>query len=516
MPAHSTEQQQERPLFPATGSSRSRQQRHTDPAIIRALPYSRVKEFPRDQVISLVHDIGDNLCFIRRGAIEVSYEKNAQKNVAALITSGHFLGEIGFFDPGTRTRQLRTLETTELNIFQQEDLHRLEQQEPEVYCRFLTLLTRSICARFRRILTERQLPTTYGAPLAANRKHYTSCRQPLADQFLLSSQWRQAHRIVEEFKLVFFNISHDLQKIDDDTIPASIQEASDNAIGRLSDQLAGLEADLKKSPYEEMAWGYIFKETFPFLMRSRYGERIYYKPKGYAGDFLMIEHLYRNQAAGDGKIGRMIDQSMLRAPASRAVRGRRRLLTELLHSYTATFLQNAEPIRIMNLACGANRELFDFLASCAYTGRIEAVGIDMDTDALNFTNSHVNIFAHEAAIRLVADNVVKWALGRNRHTYRAQHIIYSAGLIDYLDDRLLLRLIDRCYEQLAPKGYLILGNFSPVNPNRQIMDYLFQWQLIYRDDTALRSLFSQSCFPEPIDILREEQGINLFAVAQKP
>ena len=41
------------------------------------------------------------------------------------------------------------------------------------------------------------------------------------------------------------------------------------------------------SGYEEVMWGYVFKEIFPYFMRSRFAERAYFKPKGYAGDFLM-------------------------------------------------------------------------------------------------------------------------------------------------------------------------------------------------------------------------------------
>jgi hypothetical protein len=112
----------------------------------------------------------------------------------------------------------------------------------------------------------------------------------------------------------------------------------------------------------------------------------------------------------------------------------------------------------MNLACGPNRELFDFLAECGYSERIEALCVDIDSDALRHTNQHVNIFPHRAAIRLMSENVIKWAIGRVRHHIEPQDIIYSSGLCDYLDPRLFRALITRCHEHLKPGGTLLLGN----------------------------------------------------------
>jgi extracellular factor (EF) 3-hydroxypalmitic acid methyl ester biosynthesis protein len=172
-------------------------------------------------------------------------------------------------------------------------------------------------------------------------------------------------------------------------------------------------------------------------------------------------------------------------------------------------------VRIMNLACGPNRELFDFLKNCEYTDAVEALCIDIDADALQYTDQHVNCFAHKANIHLMRENLVKWALGRIRHDFRTQDIIYSAGLMDYIQDKLFVKMIDRCHTQLKPGGVLILGNFG-VHKNRNMMDHLLQWWLIYRDEEALRELFARSQFgDDKIQVLSEKQGVNLFAIATK-
>ncbi|MCD6295156.1 MAG: hypothetical protein J7M20_09630 [Deltaproteobacteria bacterium] len=92
------------------------------------------------------------------------------------------------------------------------------------------------------------------------------------------------------------------------------------------------------------------------------------------------------------------------------------------------------------------------------------------------------------------ENIVKWALGRVRHNFGPQDIIYSSGLTDYLDNRLFVKLIDRCYEQLRDEGVLIIGNFGPNNPNRQFMDHMLHWRLMHRDVRELKAIFKQTAF----------------------
>ena len=169
----------------------------------------------------------------------------------------------------------------------------------------------------------------------------------------------------------------------------------------------------------------------------------------------------------------------------------------------------------MNLACGSNRELFDFLEGCGRSELVEALCVDIDPEALKYTRNKIDPRNHGATIRLMNENIIKWAMGRSRHDFRSQDIIYSAGLTDYLEDRLLAAFIKVCYKQLKPGGVLVIGNFAPHNPERMFLDHLIHWRLIYRDKRAIRDAFINSPFGDQIEIFAEEQGINLFVKAVK-
>jgi SAM-dependent methyltransferase len=228
----------------------------------------------------------------------------------------------------------------------------------------------------------------------------------------------------------------------------------------------------------------------------------------------MMEHIYANVPKGDGRLGEIVDTFCLQRPGSLAIHGRRKLLKEQLARISGEAAAEGKVTRIMNLACGPNRELFDFLAECPYSELIEALCVDIDPEALQYTNQFVNIFPHRASVRLMSENVIKWSLGRVSHQLGKLDIIYSAGLCDYLDDRLFRALIKQCYNHLNPGGSLLLGNFTAYTDSL-FLDKLLKWELIYRDAEDLKELFALTPFGDNVQIIAERENVNLFALARK-
>ena len=485
-----------------------------DPIVEKVMPYAEKRVYKQgENVVSKGAD-AHCLYFVDRGAVEVSYTFEGVNITVAIIGAGKFFGEIGFFDGITRIRNVKATENTHIRLFEPMAMERLQAEDPILYGEFLSFLARSICEKFRRVLEEREPLTGYAASLSAGRHQFQEARL-LPDDFLNTDAWRIANRVSEEFKARLFDLSYKLQKLEENELPEKLIREGYAIIDDFNQRLQGIETHIQKEEDERFVWGYVFKEFFPYLMRSRLAERVYYKPKGYAGDFMMMEMIYRNQPEGDGKLGKIMDGWFLASQAADAVRQRRKLLARLLDDISRSKMEKQQDIHIMNLACGSNRELFDFLAAFDRSQAVEALCIDIDPDALAYTNRHVNVFNHQATVRLMNENIVKWALGRVRHDFGEQDIIYSSGLTDYLDRRLFVRLINRCYGQLRKGGVLIIGNFSPNNPNRQFMDHILHWTLIYRDEKELRDIFSETDFGQDVEVISETHGINLFAVATK-
>ena len=57
-------------------------------------------------------------------------------------------------------------------------------------------------------------------------------------------------------------------------------------------------------------------------------------------------------------------------------------------------------------------------------------------------------------------------------------------------------------------GKVILGNFHPRNPDKALMDHVFDWRLIHRTEADMDRLFRASAFQRACTNVRfEEQGI---------
>lgn len=452
--------------------------------------------------------------YLEKGRVEVSYTEEETKIVVALIGEGSFFGEVGFFDNSSRVRDIRAIEDSIIRRFSAETLSRIEEEDPSLYSRLLTLVIENVCAKFRRVLEDRAPVTAYGASLSHDQRSF-SVPKPLPDEFFRSEEWRRVNQIIEDFKSQLYQLSYSLQRDPNPEPTEVLLNQGYRVLGEFNHHLQGFQNIPRDTETEDLIWGYIFKEIFPYFMRSRFAERAYFKPLGYAGDYLMMEMIYRNEPAGDGKLGRLVDSWCLNTTAAKSVRGRRRLLSRELASLSRPLLARGQPVRIMNLACGSNRELFDFLEGCDHSELVEALCVDIDTEALKYTQNRIDPRNHGATIRLMNENIMKWAIGRSRPSFRSQDIIYSAGLTDYLDDRLLAAFIKMCYKQLKPGGVLVIGNFAPHNPERMFLEHLIHWRLIYRDKRAIRDVFINSPFGEQIEVFAEEQGINLFVKAVK-
>ena len=452
--------------------------------------------------------------YVEKGSVEASYTEQKTKIVVALIGAGSFFGEVGFFDNTSRVRDIRAIEDSIIRRFSAKTLSRIEKESPSLYGRLLTLIVENVCAKFRRVLEDRTPLTAYGASLSDDQRSF-SVPKLLPEKFFRSEEGRTVNQIIEEFKSQLYQLSYSLQQDPNPEPTETLLEQGYRVLGEFNNHLQSFQNVPHDTETEDLMWGYIFKEIFPFFMRSRFAERAYFKPLGYAGDYLMMEMIYGNRPEGDGKLGRLVDSWCLNTTAAKSVRGRRRLLSRELASLSRPLLARGQPVRIMNLACVSNRELFDFLEGCDRSELVEALCVDIDTEALKYTRNKIDPRNHGATIRLMNENIIKWARGRSRHDFRGQDIIYSAGLTDYLDDRLLAVFIRTCYKQLKPGGVLVIGNFAPHNPERMFLDHLIHWRLIYRDKRAIRNAFVNSPFGDQIEILAEEQGINLFVKAVK-
>ena len=92
--------------------------------------------------------------------------------------------------------------------------------------------------------------------------------------------------------------------------------------------------------------------------------RAYTKPLGYAGDFSVMLHIYKDSFEGDSAFGQVFHKLACEEPLSAGVRTRKDLIKRLTAREHARRRDEGEPLRAMSLGCGPAREVVEYLDEC--------------------------------------------------------------------------------------------------------------------------------------------------------
>jgi SAM-dependent methyltransferase len=214
------------------------------------------------------------------------------------------------------------------------------------------------------------------------------------------------------------------------------------------------------------------------LLQDPYTARAWRKPRGYAGDAEMLDHVYGGTApAGTSAAGLAVFRGTTGGPNGRSVVHRRDWLAARIDEIAA----GRSGMRVLSLACGHLREAARSRAVAE--GRVtECVGVDQD--ALSLAVAERDNRFH--GMRFVNARVMD--LVRGEQAFEGFHFVYAAGLFDYLPADPARRLLATMFGALRPGGWLLVGNFTPDNHGRGYMECFMDWQLLCRDEAALEDL----------------------------
>lgn len=271
--------------------------------------------------------------------------------------------------------------------------------------------------------------------------------------------------------------------------------------------LSSLNNEEIKSCYE-----FLRSQVGHVFYKSTYGNRAYTKPRGYAGDYEMMNNVYFNELRGTTLFAKCVQRFFTDSSAGKAVRNRADYLTNKIEM----FEQKTKKAKILSVASGPAREIQKlFLKNPEFAAKCEIHLLDQDTEALKFSQRDIleicrqkkivpNLHFHNLAIK----NVISDGL-----PVSGFDLIYSAGLFDYFTDPVAQFAANRLYSALNNDGQLIIGNFNTNNPTQFVMEALGDWYLIYRSEANLKELYTR--VTQKIHIESEKEGVNLFAVMEK-
>ncbi|MEH6456221.1 MAG: class I SAM-dependent methyltransferase [Cocleimonas sp.] len=226
------------------------------------------------------------------------------------------------------------------------------------------------------------------------------------------------------------------------------------------------------------------------------------KPRGYAGDFELIDRIYNKWISDDVDFQKW-DTLYHELESSKAVINRKKYFIDEITSLN----NKKQKLEVLDLGSGPCTDLYEYLYKTK-ENYLYFDCLDMDEGAIEFGLG-------------VCDNYYKNVSFINKNAFRYNpdkeyDLIWSAGLFDYFSDKLFVRLLNRMYTLLSVDGELIIGNFSTTNPSRRMMETYAQWYLNHRSEEELIELAIKAGISEDkLEVRSEELGINLFLHAKK-
>jgi extracellular factor (EF) 3-hydroxypalmitic acid methyl ester biosynthesis protein len=209
--------------------------------------------------------------------------------------------------------------------------------------------------------------------------------------------------------------------------------------------------------------------------------RAFSKPRGYAGDAVMMDYIYglgeyEQAARNTTSLGRAIFECNRQSYGCQAVRHRRQLLARTIDECAA---RGGD--RVLAVAAGHLREVE--LSSAVRSGQLrDFLAFDQDNASLAAVAQD---YGH-LGVR-VMPGTVRHILARKLNPGQFD-LIYAAGLFDYLPPPVAAALTCRMFEMTRPGGTLLIPNFLKSTREAGYMESFMDWHLIYRDHADLFAL----------------------------
>lgn len=231
-----------------------------------------------------------------------------------------------------------------------------------------------------------------------------------------------------------------------------------------------------------------------YFHKSFFGKYGHSKPKGYPGDYIIVEAIYNNKVIANNKFGQLLDKYFLNIDYVRAIRDRKDFMKALLQKFLFDH-STRKNIRIFNLACGSCREIRELMKEGFFLEKnIVFSVLDKEVDSLSFAKVEIE--------KITKDNINNWVINYlnrdlfelfnsqnfEREAIEKQDLIYSIGVADYLPDSIFGPLIKHSFDLLKKNGKLIIAHKNIREFNSTISDWGADWNFFPRSSNHFLKL----------------------------
>lgn len=255
----------------------------------------------------------------------------------------------------------------------------------------------------------------------------------------------------------------------------------------------------------------------PLLLDAPIWRQAYLKPRGYPGDFELMNFMYDDAPHGQSVFARVMHQLGREERLASTVRDRRRFLRdELALEAKRAVARGRRRVAVLNLGSGPAGEIADFLQRCKDDIELTVTLIDQDEDALEYADRTLRGAAAGSRSGLL-DLRCRYLSFRDLfrsqellQEFAGQDLIYSAGFFDYLPDRVARSLISMLHSLLAVNGRMLVGNAVDAPDVKWVPEFVLDWTMVYRNEHEMIELCSGLELASPPKVLLDRSGAWQF------
>lgn len=287
------------------------------------------------------------------------------------------------------------------------------------------------------------------------------------------------------------------------------------------DELEQLVKNYRKREHEQHGF-YFRKQLRDFIHSSAFMKRCNIKPRGYAGDSVMMSMIYSKNYYGKSTFEKLMHKHPIEVPAAQAVRNRRRLIIDMLTNIQSNRPNvNDEKMNVLSVACGPAYETQDILITPEDCQKYHFFLLDQDAKALGEASEIISqrerTLKTKVSTTILNDSVrTMLALPRLKKKWEVTKFpfIYSLGLFDYLTPPVAKAVLGNLFQLLEPGGEMVVGNFHVSNPSKNYMEYWVDWVLYHRTEDDLLNMMADVSSAES-KIIFEDTRSQMFLHVKK-
>lgn len=265
-------------------------------------------------------------------------------------------------------------------------------------------------------------------------------------------------------------------------------------------------------PKDKMSFhkGFAQNLLHPYFMSSPFPYRCYSKPLGYAGDYEMMRMIQRENAEGPNLFAKFVNVFLTNIPIANSVKNRTAKLVQLLEEGVESAEKEGREFNSLSIGCGPALEVKQFLEKKSPKTKCNFNLLDFNEETLKFAVNQANEANNSDLCKISGEiNSVHELLKRSIDKKLEQEkydFVYCSGLFDYLSDRVCSKLVKLFYSMIKPGGKVFITNMHSNNYHHHIMEVIFEWYLIYRDEETVSNFAPEL---KNQNLYTDSTGVNL-------